>query len=77
MDLISLPDVIDELGRVQSALMEMERIKGSKYTKAVNAVVEARAWLTLISNSGIAAAWARNLNLKLVPLQPKEETPSE
>lgn len=75
--MMPIQDVLDELGRVQYALMEMERTKGSKYTNAVNAVVEARAWLTLISNSGLAAAWARNLNLKLVPLPSKEETPSE
>lgn len=75
--MMPMQDVLDELGKVQFALMEMERIKGSKYTNTVNAVVEARAWLTLISNSGLAAACAHNLNLKLVPLPSKEQTPSE
>ena len=74
-----IKEVIGELNRLKYTLLEMERIKGPKYRKAVDAVIDAQIYLSLI-NAELEAKWRNDPNIKFVPipkLEPQEETPSK
>ena len=79
MSLMPIKEVVGELNRLKYTLLEMERIKGPKYRPAVDAVIDAQIYLSLI-NAELEAKWRNDPNIKFVPipkLEPKEETPSE
>lgn len=79
MTLMPIKDIIGELNRLQRTLMEMERIKGPKYSPAVDAVIDAKIYLSLI-NAELETKWRNDPNIKFAPipkLEPKEEAPSK